>query len=59
MSRIDNGVVGEDEQTATDMVDKFVEVATGQVGPSDTALEEHIAREHAMLGSAIIDKASG
>ena len=33
--------------------------AARQVGASDAALEEDVAREHAVLGSAVEDQASG
>ena len=59
MPGIDYGIVGEDEQAAADVVDKFVEVASRQVGTSYAALKKYIAGKHAALGSAIIHQTSG
>ena len=56
---VDHGVVGQDEQPAADVFYQLVEVAPCQVGPADAALEEHVAREHAAVGRAVVDQASG
>ena len=37
---------------------QFVEVAAGEVGTTDATLEEYISGEHAVICSAVINKAS-
>lgn len=59
MSGVDYSIVGQDKEPTTDVIYQVVEVATSQVGSSDAALEEDIAREHAMFGSAIEYQAAG
>lgn len=58
MSGIDNRVVGQDEQTAANMLYQFVEVAAGKVGTADAALKQHIPREHAVVCRAIVHQAA-
>ena len=41
------------------MLFQFIKVASGQVGPSDASLKQHIARKHTVVSPAVIDKASG
>ena len=42
----DDGVVGQTEQLIIDAVQFCFHVAAGQVGPSDTSLEECVAAKH-------------
>ena len=46
VSCCDNGVVGEGEQLGLDAVDEPVEIAAGQIGASDAAFEQRVARDH-------------
>lgn len=48
MSWIDDSLIGQYEELAADAVYQRVEIATSEVGPAYAALEEHIAREHAV-----------
>ena len=54
MPWIDNRVVGQDEQTAANMIYQFVEVTAGKVSAADTALEQHIPREHAVVCRTVV-----
>ena len=58
MSGIDYCLIGQYEQAATNMFFQFVEVAASEVGTTDATLEEYISGEHAVICSAVINKAS-
>ena len=59
MAGINHGIVGKDEQAATDAFYQFVKIASGQVRPTDASLEENIARKHAMVSRTIEYQAAG
>ena len=57
MSGIDNRFIGQYEQAAANMFFQFVEVAAGEVGTSDAALEKYVTGEHAMICGTVVNKA--
>ena len=59
MSGIDDGIVGQDKESAADVFNEVVEVAAGKVRTAYAALEEHITGEHAAVLRGVIDQAAG
>lgn len=53
------GSVGQYKQFLADAVDEGVEIAAGQVGTANAALEKHIAAQHKTIGLAVKTDAAG
>ena len=58
MAGIDNCFSGKNEQAAANVLNQCIEVASCQVGSSDTSLEKDIARKHAVFCRTIINQTS-
>ena len=58
MAGIDNSFSRKNEQAAANVLDECIEIASCQVGSSNTSLEKNVARKHAVFCRTIINQTS-
>ena len=59
VSGVNDSFVGEDKQTAANVLYQFIEVASCEISAADATLEQNVTREHAVVFFAIVHQAAG
>jgi hypothetical protein len=53
MPGVNNGFVGQNEQSATDVFTQIIEIPACEVGPAYAALKQNISGKHTVISLAV------